>query len=108
MKLKVLLFLACVSLFGCTKETPPLMPVEITIVSKSGILEIHYMPNKIDTLTKKQGSTTLQVVDGDVITIKRICPDGGALEYNVKTPTSSYLSILMKDGDTNRHLIPKY
>ncbi|MEH6305186.1 hypothetical protein RYH73_06000 [Olivibacter sp. CPCC 100613] len=70
-------------------------------------MEIHYTPDRIDTLTKKQGSTTLQMLDGDLITIKRICPEAGTLEYSIKTPTSSYLSILMKYGDENRHLIPR-
>lgn len=108
MKLKTLLFMSAIFLSSCTKEASPLVPVEVSIVSKSGILEIHYTPNKIDTLTKKQGSITLQMLDGDVITVKRICPEAGALEYNIKTPTSSYLSILMKYGDENRHMIPKY
>lgn len=108
MKFKFLLALVAVVCFSCTKESAPLVPVEITIVSKSGILEIHYTHDRIDTLTKKQGSMTLQMLDGDLITIKRICPEAGALEYNIKTPTSSYLSILMKNGDENRHLIPKY
>jgi|GEM_PF-5652847 len=92
-------------LFGCTKEEGPLIPVEIAITSKSGILEIHYAGTKIDTLTKKQGLTTISTWNNDLVRIKRICPEPGVLEYNIKTPTSSQLTVLQNDGDENRHKI---
>jgi len=100
--------LVFVLFYGCTKDQAPLVPVEIAITSKSGILEIHYTPNKVDTLTKAQGATTIQVIDGDYLRIKRICPEKEALQYNIKTVNNSYLSILLKDGDSNTHAIHAY
>lgn len=107
--MKFFLPLLCiVFVYGCTKEEAPLVPVEITITSKSGILEIHYMPDKIDTLTKKQETTTIRVLDGDYVRIKRICPEKEALQYNIKTANNSYLSVLLKNGDINTHAIHVY
>lgn len=108
MRLYPLLLLLFTVFYGCSKDQAPLVPVEITITSKSGILEIHYTPNKIDTLTKKQGTTTIQVLDGDYVRVKRICPVNETLQYNIKTINNSYLSVLLKNGDINTHAIHAY
>ncbi|QNL51615.1 hypothetical protein H8S90_08600 [Olivibacter sp. SDN3] len=105
MKNRFLLLLTFAILLGCTKDDLYPIPIEITLTSNEGALEIHYAPNKIDTLLNTQGTAKLTVMENDVVRIRSICKCNGKVQYNIKSPTFSHLSFLLAYGDENMHRI---
>lgn len=106
-----LLFLSLLILLlaACSKEDQPLVPLDFTIISKSGIIVVHHtVLSKTDTLTKKQGHMTIHVPDQDHIKVERICPEPGILEYNINAPFANWNATLVKNGDINTHEINEY